>query len=469
MRAISRPKSIKSRLLFSTGFVFLIAWFAAAVFTKLIAFDQSRDFLAELMADDATNMLSLVNGQSLNKVTDEGHPNRAILVWRGEELILSRGRDIIDDLLTFKQSSIDTVKKINGENWVISSRCNGADCVVAAIRDTERKFAIRRLVTSIFAPLFALLILILIGLYVAVQYGLRPLDTLAKDVTALDLGKLDRLPARNHPQELKLLKSAIDTLTLNMADQLDRERTFLDACAHEIRTPVTGLISQVQAIETSEISNLPPKMKEQFSLIERSAQRTARVANQFLNLAKSNNTLADLSNAVSFDLCEMIRTVLADIIVLSPKANIQMAGESSLMVCGDPFTVELIVQNLIENALKHGVSDEECRIIVTCSRMGDEVTISVADNGSGVPVAALTSLAERFFRAEKNDGNLTDYQNISTSKGAGLGLSIVKEIAETWGGKLAFKKSAELGGLEATVSLKVLNIPHKMISKEVAL
>jgi signal transduction histidine kinase len=419
----------------------------AAIFTKLQAFEESRKFLSQMASDDAEMVLSLVKEQPLNRTPPELLTQRRVVFRRNGQLVWgsNTGGDLAVAHLNARNG--DTVKRFGEHYWVISSRCAQEDCVIVAIRDTERKFAIRRLVVSIFLPLLLVFSATLFMTYLAIRIGLRPLDRLTDDLNSVDLEKLEKLPRNNHPKELRPLVRAIDTLTLRMQDQIDRERAFLDACAHEIRTPVTGLVSQVQTLMQLKGGALSKCQRTQLNHIENSARRTGRIADQFLGLARTNNSFSGGQGTQDFNLCEVVRLVLSEFAERHTNLNIELVAPERIGIHGDPFALELIVQNLIDNAIKHSGREKNLEILVACADTREGPTLCVQDNGEGVDQGNIELITQRFVRFAGKQ-----HLGSRNSNGAGLGLSIVQEIISAWGGGLSFDQDGSLSGFCVRVS-----------------
>jgi two-component system sensor histidine kinase QseC len=147
------------------------------------------------------------------------------------------------------------------------------------------------------------------------------------------------------------------------------------------------------------------------------ADRATRVLEQLLRLARLDS-LARLPNRVEIDLAELARQALADIrhTVEVRDIRLETAG-SPLLVRGDAELLQIVLRNLLDNALRYTPADS--RIHVFACRQGGELSVGVADDGPGVPPTELPRLVERFYRGRE-----------ASAEGSGLGLAIVQRIAE---------------------------------------
>jgi len=223
--------------------------------------------------------------------------------------------------------------------------------------------------------------------------------------------------------------------------QLQTERLFLDTCTHELRTPITALVANIQSI-----NNIDAPAKSRLSQIKQSALRTVRVANQFLVYARNRNAEATATEETTFDLCELIRQVSSDHMHEHPQLHCRMQGEPGLTITADNFAIELAMRNIIENSIKYGACPDTNRVdlLITVGLEAETATVSFEDAGVGVEPKYLNKLLERFYRLPSQD-----------TPGAGLGLTIVQETAKRYGGLVSIERSELLSGL-----------PHQAIGQQ---
>jgi len=271
----------------------------------------------------------------------------------------------------------------------------------------------------------------MIAMYFAVRSGLKPLEKFAQELQDNDVSKLHAIHGHENVKELKPLVDALNQLMKNMQDQLEKERSFLNTCTHELRTPVAGLVAQIQSHAGN--SNQPPLHQT----IKLAADRTIRVANQFLSLAKSNNAEAFANNATVFDLTELIRQISADILMQYQNVNCKLTGVPSLQVNADALAMEMLIRNLLENACKHGkaIGTDHVDVLIGLQQFDSFCQLTVEDSGDGVAASEFADLTKRFYRSHPTHDSI----------GAGLGLSIVEEVAQRYSGTVVIDSSEQLG------------------------
>jgi signal transduction histidine kinase len=322
------------------------------------------------------------------------------------------------------------------KKWIISTHCDNNTCVIIGFKDSERLYAARRLVASISIPLLLIFLATTMGIYFSIRSGLRPLDDLATTVSNLPENTQLDVHEKVTTKELAPLVKAINQLIDNLRNQLEKERQFLDTCSHEIRTPITALIAQIQSVNFG-------NNNQQLTQVKKSAFRTIRVANQVISLAKNHNRQQTQKDNNIFDICELTRLIISDFLSNDSHVDITMGGENSLLVNADPLSIEVLLRNIIDNAFKYGKErNNNCTIIVAINQIGNNIIIAIEDSGRGVEDNEKQQLLNKFYRGKHHQ-----------SDGAGLGLSIVHNIVNTYHGTIKLENSAILGGLKLTVGL----------------
>lgn len=282
-------------------------------------------------------------------------------------------------------------------------------------------------------PIAAISPLLLLLIYYSVRSSLKPLDDLAADVAARSPDNLTPLASGVAPSEALPLVAALNRLLFRLRDTLDNERRFTADAAHELRTPLAVVKIQAQVAQLS-----PDAGDRQHALaqIVAGADRATRVLEQLLRLARLD-PLARLPNPVEIDLAELARHALADFRQpVGAARDIRLHTTAApLLVRGDAELLQIVLRNLIDNALRYTPADST--IDVFARRHDGELSVGVADDGPGVPPTELPRLVERFYRGRD-----------ASAEGSGLGLAIVQRIAELHGARFEVENLAA-GGFSA--------------------
>jgi two-component system, OmpR family, sensor kinase len=250
--------------------------------------------------------------------------------------------------------------------------------------------------------------------------GLRPLRRLA--VAAGEIERTAdvsrRLPGGGPADEVGQLTGVLNRMLASLEAARAGERRFLADASHELRTPVTTLLGNVEYAARHGAS------AEVLEELVRDARRLARLVDQLLVLERAGSAGSSVGEVV--DVADVVRAVVAGHdgrVVASPVPD-------AVFVRGDTGELTRALENLVENALVHG--PDEGSVNVSVASAGDRVLLTVRDMGPGPDPTEVDRLFERFWRGP----------DASARPGSGLGLSIVAAIAERHGGAVRVEGSA---------------------------
>lgn len=422
--------SIQRHLFLLAGLIFLITWIFAAQISNTQGHRNAQAILEREVARNAELVLSSGLGDMASAGDFSGGSAHFLAIWENGSLRSKTGPDLAIQLT----GGTAFVKSFDGSQWVFAERCANDQCVISGAAHTKRHQNLFCLAASIFGPLFFVLLAGFAGMLWAIHHVLKPLRGLADKVSQIEIERPVTLEIDKPAAEFIPLIFAINSLGERVRKLLDRERMFLGSCAHEIRTPLTGLIGQLQLAQQPGLEN-----------VRTCAERTARVADQFLTFASSKSLHASHHETERFDLCETLREAIAPMLQDAPEVVFELTGLDYLIVDAHPFAVSTIATNLVQNALKYAHSNDAMHLVVTIGTDKDQAFIEVADNGPGMCPEHRLAACLTFSRFEKRQG----------APGAGLGLSIVQEIVDQYRGTLTIDRSEELGGLSVAISLPI--------------
>ncbi|MFL5909393.1 MAG: sensor histidine kinase [Gaiellaceae bacterium] len=217
---------------------------------------------------------------------------------------------------------------------------------------------------------------------------------------------------------------------------LDRQREFVADASHELRTPLTSILANLELLE----AELEGEEKQMAASALRSSRHMRRLVADLLLLARADAGRPSVRQGV--DLAEVVREAVAEAISISADhtVSVHVPEGQSFGVDGAPDDLHRLVLNLVENALAHTPSGTI--VDVSLGRDGDRLALEVSDSGPGIPEELRARIFDRFVRAQRTGG------------GSGLGLSIVRAVAEAHGGSVAMDESPT-GGARFTVRLPV--------------
>jgi signal transduction histidine kinase len=422
---------------------------------------RSVDSGARHTADDVVQLIDA--GNIPVPVPTAGTQFVQVLDARARVLSASIGADRLVPMLRpeeLAQARSGAVVEVGGDRVGI----NGDLRVVAVADSIESRTVlvavpVREVQQSIVTVERALLVaypLLLAGLAVlawrVVGWTLRPVEALragAEEITATRSG---RLPVPDGRDEVHRL-----AVTLNdMLDRLDRararQRAFVADAAHELRSPIASLRTQLEVAE--HVGEPAPGAD-----LRAEVDRLGRLVDDLLLLARADEGDPGLRRREPVELASLLAEAAAGcagarVPVVPP------AGDPQWTI-GDPAGLRRVVDNLLSNAVRYAGT----RVILSLRRAGQRVLISVADDGPGIPPADRDRVFQRFTRL--------DGARARDAGGAGLGLAIVQELVRMHGGSvtladaglgpLAGRGSAGVagGGLLATVNLPAVEPPDR--------
>ncbi len=259
--------------------------------------------------------------------------------------------------------------------------------------------------------------------WLAVRRGLAPLQAIRREAAGITAHRLDsRLSTDAVPVELAGLVEALNEMLARLEGSFRRLSDFSSDIAHELRTPVTNLLTQTQvtlakARTSNEYCDVLASNGEEF-------ERLARMIADMLFLAKSDNDLV-IPNKEPLNLIDEVKGLFEFYEALAEEKSIVLTCSGSGFVSGDRLMLRRAISNLLSNALRHTPAGG--RIVVRVDDTGDSVVkLSVENAGETIPLEHLPRLFDRFYRVDSSRQRL--------SEGSGLGLSITRSILRAHGG-----------------------------------
>ncbi len=301
----------------------------------------------------------------------------------------------------------------------------------------ERDELLRKLLAPALLALLALLVLVPPIVFAGLRSGLKPLRQLARGLSAGADPAAASLTDARVPVELAPFTEAIDQLVDRLRLSLEHERRFTADAAHELRHPLAALRLELDLAGRGDDA---PARARHLQRAHDALDRMQRLVAQLLMLARVEK-LAELDDAGPLRLVSVAEAALRDASERASARSIELSldHDGNDFVLGSRSLLDILVQNLLDNALRH--APDHGQVNVRVGGRDEQVTLEVNDNGSGFAAAAVARLGERFHRPEGSVG-----------EGSGLGLSIVQAIARLHHGELTFGRSA-LGGARVAFSL----------------
>jgi signal transduction histidine kinase len=215
---------------------------------------------------------------------------------------------------------------------------------------------------------------------------------------------------------------------------------FVSIVSHQLRTPLSSLKWSLDLLRGKRIGEINKKQKEYLNIINESNNRMIKLVNDLLNVNRiEEGKLGVKPN--EFFLVSLVEDIIEEIKPLAQenKVTVSLHKEESLpSVYADTDRIRMVIQNLIENAIKYSNKDIKDRLAeITIERDGDRVKFSIKDNGVGIPSGLQGQVFGKFFR-----GNNLAKRRV---EGTGLGLFITRGIIKLSGGEIDFKSKEGKG------------------------
>lgn len=261
----------------------------------------------------------------------------------------------------------------------------------------------------------------LLGWAVA-RSGLAPLREICRNAAEITADHLDRrLPAEAIPMELAEVVRTLNEMFARLEDSFRRLSDFSSDLAHELRTPVSNLLTQTQV--TLSKARTADEYRDVLASNAEEFERLSRTIADMLFLSKADNDLV-VPDLAKVNLRVEVDSLLEFYEAVADEGDVELALEGNATVFGDRLMLRRAMGNLLSNAFRH--TPQGGRIAVRLSARDGVATISVANTGSIIPPEHLPRLFDRFYRA--------DPSRQRDSEGAGLGLAITRSIMRAHGG-----------------------------------
>ncbi len=324
-----------------------------------------------------------------------------------------------------------------GEVWRAYTRVAQHRTIEVAQRMVVRdEFAANAALRSIL-PILLLIPMLWLLVGWVVGRVLRPLEAVATELRQWGAAGTKPLTLDRVPSEIMPLALATNDLVMRLQAQLDFREQFVSDAAHELRTPLTALLLQAKNLSKGVTS------PEQASLVADMAagiRRMSDMVGKLLQLARAD-TSAPARTPAPVDLRDAIAASVQEVVPVAAEKEIDIGviASTSERVVADPNELRTLIANLVENAVRYtphgGVVD------LSVERVLSEIVLEVRDTGPGIPEELLDKVFGRFVRVRGSD-----------VEGSGLGLPIVKAIADRCGARVSLVNRRDRAGLIARVS-----------------
>ena len=262
-------------------------------------------------------------------------------------------------------------------------------------------------------------------------HALKPLRTFTSQVEKVQLNNLtDMKINENVLPEFRQLSRSFNQMLERLDEGFTAQRQFTGNAAHELRTPLSLMQAQLELF-SAEHPNVLPETADFLRLLREQTERMTQMTKTLLEMSE----LRTVPCTDRIELAPMVEEIFEDIMPLAEKKDITLECEGDGVLTGSDTLIYRLIFNLTENAVKYNRPGGSVRVSVTQEL--EKLLLRVSDTGCGIPEVYQRSIFQPFFRVDKSRSR--EYG------GAGLGLSLVWEIADLHGGSVWVEKSSEKG------------------------
>jgi two-component system, OmpR family, sensor kinase len=440
---------LKHSVRFRMSLWLCVAIFAVATIAGVSAFASAFDEAHELQ-DDVLRQVATLVGQTQVSLSDSagalqstggGEESRVIVQYFTNDHSGKAGNHG-RRLLNIPQNIADGIHTMSfgGESFrvLVLTVAGGRRVAVAqetGLRDEIATYSALRTV----APFLLLVPILLIIVAQLVKRMFSPIASLAADVNARKEQDLYPLSQRDIPDEVQPFVAAINKLLARVCDSMETQKRFIADAAHELRSPLTAFSLQAERLAQIPMSS---QASERLADLRRGIERGRSQLDQLLTLARIQSAPVGTSSSVS--ILQVYRRVLEDLLPLAEAKQIDIGIASSVdaQINANEIEVRTLVKNLVGNAIRY--TPQGGQVDLSVERNARHVRLAVTDSGPGIAPGERARVFEPFYRVLG-----------SNEEGSGLGLRIVKTIADRlgWRVELSYSDETSRSGLRVTVDI----------------
>ena len=365
-----------------------------------------------------------------------------ILLDKEQRIIVDRRYDPSSG--TSSVSAVGSSYEIRSSDFVFPLSVQGekiGTLIVSSLSLRDRLGLVRGVMAPASVISFVLALFLIVVAVLLVRRFVNPLADVIYAARAVADGKFDTRISSEGPQDLRSLSDSFNEMAASL-ERNDRERRdMLADIAHELRTPLTIIRGRLEGI----VDGIYPADGSQVSLALEQTYLLERLVDdlRLLTLAETRQLHFEKKK---IDLAQLVQHSIDMFSAEAREKNISLSlekGNGEFIADLDPQRTEQVIGNIIGNSIRY--IPDGSRVWLKLEQSSGAISLSVNDNGPGVPDEDLTFLFDRFWRKDKS--------RTRTSGGTGLGLAITKQLVEAQGGKIEARNLDE-GGLQIQIILK---------------
>jgi two-component system, OmpR family, sensor kinase len=358
-----------------------------------------------------------------------------VQIWGpdGAQIFRSTGRALPSQaILGFSDVSVDGVR------YRVYSLQSPEHTIQVAQDLDARQARARALALRAALPVALLAPLLMLAVWWLINRSLAPVERMRRQVAARPANDLAPLPDAGLPEEVLPLVRELNLLFERVRHAFATQQSFIADAAHELRSPLTALKLQAQALRRAQDD---ASRDAAVARLNEGIERAIAMVSQLLALAREEGERGANAQWQRLDLQDVARQAVADVLPLAAERGIDvgLVTNEPAWVRGQAEALHILLRNLLDNAIKYSVQGGRVDISLG-SRSGFSV-LSVEDSGPGIAPAERERVFDRFYRSAG-----------TSAAGSGLGLAIVQAVAQRHAAAVQLDASARLGGLKVEVA-----------------
>ena len=443
------PWSLLRRLLLAIVSASVVLWVAGLGIVTAIAWQETNGVFDDALEDSGYMIMAATTDWNERGLLDRLRPGR------GPERKVDMQYQIVADGRVIQRTggapNTPFVAGFDDDDGFADVAAGGQRWRVFVVRDAARRVEVQvgqrarkrydileELAESLWLPVPAFLALLALVCWLLIGRVLKPMRRTASAIAAKTPDDLVQVELAGQPRELLPIVQALNGVLGRLDAALQAERRFTADAAHELRTPLAGLHMHVQLLQRQH-----PELAEPFRKLRQDIARVTSLVDSLLALARLDPLARGQLAAAPVALAPLLEGLATSYAPEAARRGIRLELVCELdSVSAEPQALEIMLRNLLDNALRYCPAGS--RVEIAAGLVDGHARIAVRDDGPGVDETDRLRLGERFFRVLGQD-----------VAGSGLGLSIVKRVADLHGVALAFGPGLDGRGLGVT-----LDWPH---------
>ena len=460
--------SLRTRLLlllFSAVALFALAQGISAYSSALRQADDLFDLHLQQMAQAmrGRHAPTLSTAPSLGVDVDgDAQPDVLVQIWGADGATVFQSPNAAPALLPQTAILGFSDVRVEGRSYRVYAVQTPLQTIQIAQDMSARSARASALAWQAALPTMLLAPLLMLAVWAVVSQSLASLERARRQIAERTVDDLSPLDDQGLPREVQPLVQELNVLFGRVHQAFAVQKSFVADAAHELRSPLAALKLQAQAVSRASGTHGYPGTDTALLRLNQGIDRAIQLVEQLLALARAEAgpdtgaTREGASEDKPVDLRTVIRLAVADVLPQAQAAGIDLGlqaaedgvPEAPALVQGDAEALRTLLRNVLDNALKYTPSspDSPGRVDVALhvnhGRTG-QLDLTVDDNGPGIPDAERERVFDRFYRADSTR---------QSQPGNGLGLAIVRAIAERHGATVALSSSPTLQGLRVQIS-----------------